>query len=114
MGALCFLVNVTKQEKVLFIGVNAGKAKELAGTHVAAAMTTWYMLENQGDEIGFVRDDAENWPFHRGSWESYQDYVEVTEPLISSMVAAGLLKDHGSQLIDGDPDLMERILEVVW
>lgn len=96
------------------MGLCVSTAREIAGTSASAVMTTWYLLQNRGDTIGFVSDYDQVWPLAEGSWEESKNYKEVTEEVIASLVKAEILEDHGTVPIGGDPELLERVLEVVW
>jgi len=56
MGVEYTLVNNTKKERVSFFRMEGAKMRELAGNPAQAAVTTWYLLNNQGDDIQFVSD----------------------------------------------------------
>ncbi len=114
MGATYELVNVTKKERILFLKLPVDKAKEIAGNEISAAITTWYLLQNQGDEIGFVSDYDESWPMKGGRWDELAGYTEVTGKVIQSLIDEGILTDHGSTFIDDDPELELRNLELTW
>ena len=114
MGATFELVNVTKKHRIMYIGLPVSKAREIAGNGVSATITTWYMLENRGDMIGFVSDYDEIWPLQNGSWEEMREYKEITEDVIAALVDAEIFEDLGTRSIDGDPELLERIINVIW
>ncbi len=116
MGVCYRLVNVTKREVIHFMHVGAGKAREIAGNPAAAAITSWYMLQNRGDNIAFVPDTGEEWPF-KGNLESEeQDFEEVTDRVVAELIEAGILEDHGRTYEDADePEtLYERDLRSIW
>lgn len=51
-----WLINKTKKEKITFFHLPASSERELTGNPVTAAITTWYLIKNSGDEIGFIPD----------------------------------------------------------
>ena len=63
MGVEYILINETKKEQITFIHLNGSKKSELAGNAAQSAITTWYLLSNQGDQIQFVSDTYDDWPF---------------------------------------------------
>jgi len=114
MGATYELINVTKKERLMYLGLPVSTAREITGNRVSATITSWYMLQNQGDVIGFVSDYDNSWPLPKGSREEAQEYNEITEEVISSLVKTEILEDLGTKTIDGDPELLERVLKVIW
>ena len=66
MGIEFELVNQTKKELISFCHLNGSKKRELAGGSAQSALVTWYLLQNQGDEIQFVSDSDSDWPFSEG------------------------------------------------
>ncbi len=116
MGVGYSLVNHTKREVVDFAHIPASKKRELAGNPAASAITTWYLLENAGDDISFVSDTYEDWPFPEGSKEDMQSYPDVTDRIVDVLIANGILSDHGRSYVDpDDPDVVyERDLRNVW
>jgi hypothetical protein len=116
MGVGYTLVNYTKKEMVMFSHIPAEKARELAGNPISATMTTWYLLQNLGDEISFVSDTYDDWPFPNGSKEDMNHYQEVTEQLVDSLINVGILKDEGKEWADEEePELIYmRALKNVW
>jgi len=116
MGVGYTLVNYTKKEMVMFLHIPAEKARELAGSPISATMTTWYLLQNLGDDISFVSDTYDDWPFPNGSKEDMDHYKEVTEQLVDSLIKVGILKDEGIIRADEDePELIYmRSLKNIW
>jgi len=45
------LINQTKKEKISFYHLPVNTKKEIAGNPVSASIVSWYILDNQGDEI---------------------------------------------------------------
>jgi len=107
------LVNVTKQETLKYVNLSVSKTKEIATNAICAAMTTWYLLQNPGDIIGFVSEVDLRWPLPSGSWEELNGYTEITEDLIAQLINAEILEDKGSVFIDNNPDLIQRNLKVI-
>ncbi|WP_144394377.1 hypothetical protein [Pleionea sediminis] len=66
MGVEYILVNETKKEMVCFSHLNGSKMRELAGNAAQSAVVTWYLLNNRGDQIQFVSDTQDDWPFKTG------------------------------------------------
>ncbi len=116
MGVGYSLVNHTKREVVGYLHVPASKARELAGHPAAAAITTWYLIENKGDDISFVSDTHDDWPFAEGSREDLKSYADATEKVIEELIEVGILEDRGKSFEDPEkPDsVFERDLQNVW
>jgi len=115
MGAWYTLVNVTKKEQISFHRLPMTKDREIAGNPAGAAITTWYLLQNQGDCIGFISDYDRAWPFKQGSLEESCSYKEVTDEVVDALIAAGILRDEGIEWIDeDDPELFLRRLVNTW
>jgi len=106
MGVGYTLVNHTKKELIGFGHIPAKKARELAGNSVSAAIVTWYMLENLGDNIAFVSDTYDDWPFP-GERNELSMYDDVTDLVVTSLVNAEILVDERIAWADEDePDVI--------
>ena len=113
MGLQYNLVNQTKKERIEFGGhISAGKASELVTYPPAAAIVTWYLLQNPGDLISFVDDHGESWPFPEGTWKDHLHYRDVTEETLSALIDAGHLVEDGREQYFDDPTAFSRILRV--
>ena len=116
MGVGYILVNRTRSEQIMFLHVGATTAREIAGNPAAAAITSWYLLHHQGDDISFVTDSLGDWPFRSGSRSDLHSYAEVTDRIVEQLIEAGVLSDHGKAFVDQDePDVVyERDLRNAW
>jgi len=116
MGVGYILVNCTKREAIRWQHIAASKKRELAGNPAASAITTWYLLENAGDEISFVSDTHDDWPFSSGDRRDVASYEDVTDRVVEALIVNGLLADHGKSFVDEDePDnVYVRGLRNVW
>jgi hypothetical protein len=115
MGVGYSLVNFSKKEWILFQHIAASKARELAGNPASAAITTWYLLNNQGDQIAFVSDTYGEWPFPEGSPDDLTNYREVTDEVVKALIREGILADEGKErYFDDESDLYHRKLRNVW
>lgn len=116
MGVGYQLVNQTKQERVSFSHLPVDKKREIVGNPVAAALVTWYLLENQGDEIQFVSDTYDEWPFKSGPKGDVFNYSDQTEALISALITAGILQDNGIEYEDEDDpqNIYIRAIKNIW
>lgn len=110
------LVNYSKKELISFCHIGASTAHELAGNPAAAAITTWYLLNHPGDQIAFVSDTYDDWPFAQGSRDDLSSYEDVTDIVVTSLIQAGILEDHGKSWEDADePDtIFMRDLVNIW
>lgn len=107
------LVNFTRREVVSFAHIPASKKSELAGSPIASAITTWYMLECLGDQISFVSDTYGEWPFREGAPSDRNNYLDVTDRIVAELVAAGIFRDLGREYYSDDPTEYIRLLENV-
>jgi len=116
MGIEYTLVNQTKKECVSFTHLNGSKMLELAGNSAQSAIVTWYLLNNQGDDIQFVSDTYDDWPFQSGSKNDLFFYLDKTDDLINILIQKGILKDSGNLYVDEDqPDnVYIRDIVNVW
>ena len=64
MGVGYCLINKTKKERITYLHLPASKAREITGNSVTSAITTWYLLNNSGDEIGFITDQYDERDCH--------------------------------------------------
>ncbi|MEP2446811.1 MAG: hypothetical protein ABJI69_06250 [Balneola sp.] len=115
MGVSYILVNYTKKEYVIFDKVPASKARELAGNPASAAISTWYMLNNIGDDISFISDTHNEWPFPEGSRDDLVNYKEVTNEIVSSLISEDILIDEGKEFpFEDDHNVYFRKLHNIW
>jgi hypothetical protein len=96
------LVNQTKKEVISFAHLNGSKIKELAGNPAQSAIATWYLLNNSGDDIQFVSDTYDDWPFKSGNKQDLNCYPDRTNEVLSTLIENGILKDNGYLYIDQD------------
>ncbi|SHK36906.1 hypothetical protein SAMN02745163_03691 [Clostridium cavendishii DSM 21758] len=97
MGIEYQLVNKTKKEIITYIHIPASKKRELAGNTISASITTWYLLNNSGDEIKFVSDEEyfkEN--------DKFKNYKDVTEEVIIDLIKNNIIRDEGIEYMDED------------
>ena len=116
MGVRYTLVNQTKKETINFSHLPVGKMREIAGNPASAAIVAWYLLTNQGDDIQFVSDTHDDWPFNSGKREDYYNYPDKTEQLISILIEKGILRDSGFDYKDeNDPEnVYIRSIKNIW
>ncbi len=118
MGVGYILVNATQREYISFSHIGANTKRELTGDAVAAAITSWYMLEHPGDNIAFASDsngDWRDWPFKAGSWKDLAKFREVTDEVVTSLIKAEILQDEGREIFDAsEPEVYERRLRNIW
>lgn len=114
MSESCFLVNVTKRERISFFPLPAVTVLEVAGVPSSATVTTWYLLQNTGDRISFVREYGQ-FPFPDVGEAEVWDYPDRTTEWIQKAIDAGLLVDCGRVWEDeDDPALYLRDLRNAW
>ncbi|SET17766.1 hypothetical protein [Paenibacillus sp. NFR01] len=104
MGQGYVLVNQSKGEIISFSHLPASKARELTGNPVTAAMTTWYLLRNIGNQISFMEE--ENVPL---------GYCDVTNLVINDLIRNDIIEDRGIEVIDSnEPEIFIRQLRNKW
>lgn len=111
------LINISKKEKISYYRLPAETDKELTGNPVTSAITTWYLIKNSGDNIGFVPDQfyEEDWPYEGISHEYIASYKDLTDEIINQLVSMNILKDNGIEIFDEDePDVYVRRLQNIW
>lgn len=113
MGTEFTLVNVSKRECISFIHMAGSKARELTGNPAQAAVVTWYLLSNRGDDIQFVADDTVDWPFSCGSQADLQKFDDVTDKYINLLIEQGILKNAGFRYRDDDEPDRVYVLDLV-
>lgn len=111
-------MNITKREQILFSHLPASTRWELTTYPVSAALITWYLINNSGDQIGFIPDtygpSDKEWPFKNILREQTYQFPDVTDKIVNEMIAEGILKDSGIDIFDKDePDVFIRKLEVI-
>lgn len=105
MGIQYILINETKKEQISFQHLNGSTARELAGNPVQASIVTWYLLSNAGDEIQFISDTHEDWPFRTGNKNDSMGYTDKTNEVIDILINSSILEDRGYLYCDPeDPD----------
>lgn len=102
MGAEYVLVNETKKEQITFAHLNGSKKRELVGNSAQSSIVTWYLLKNQGDQIQFVSDAYDDWPFKTGNRKAAFSYPDRTEELVAELIEQGILEDKGFLHVDED------------
>lgn len=107
------LINQTKKEKISFLHLPVSTRSEIVGNPVSASIISWYMLNNQGDNIQFVSDTHGDWPFLSGEQGDKRKYPDQTELLITKLISLGVLKDNGIAYQDEDDPENIYIREII-
>ncbi|MEW5248288.1 hypothetical protein [Microbulbifer discodermiae] len=102
MAVEYILVNESKKEMISFAHLNGSKMRELVGNAATSSIVTWYLLNNQGDQIQFVSDTYEEWPFNSGSRELAWSYPDKTNEIIDTLIESGILQDNAILHVDED------------
>lgn len=102
MAVEYILVNETKKEWISFRHLNGSTMRELSGNPAQSAIVTWYLLNNPGDQIQFVSDTYDDWPFKTGNRDDICGYLDKTNDLVNTLIEKGILKDNGFTYIDED------------
>ncbi len=110
MGTDFCLVNRSKKERITFAHLPCTKSREITGNPVCAAIVTYYLIENAGDEIFFVseHDFEEHKEVHA--------FAEVTDQVVTNLIEAEILQDDGIAWFDEDEpqNIYIRNLKNVW
>ena len=112
MGVTYSLVNHTKREYINFTNLGTWKMSEIASIPASSVLTTWYMLNNLGDEISFVTDCQGEWPFSSGTRADLSSYPDVTDPILDELLEQGILRDNGLLCEDYDLPDSSRIRDI--
>jgi len=114
MGVYYTLVNFTKKEQISFDKLPVAKKREIVGNPAAAAIVTWYLLENSGDQIGFLGDEIDS-PFKGVFNHDLSEFPDRTDELINALIEDGVLVDCGIGYQDADdPDIFSRDIRNGW
>ncbi len=110
------LINRTKKEKISFCHLAVSTKKEIAGNPVSGSIVSWYLLNNQGDDIQFVSDTYGDWPFSMGVCGDQEGYADQTEWLVTKLIDLGILEDNGIAYQDEDDldNTYIRAINNVW
>jgi hypothetical protein len=113
MGVGYFLINSTKKEAINYYHLPVNKMKEISGNPISAIITTWYLLNNRGNDIRFVPDSFIDENFN--ITDDIFQYKDVTDIVIEELIKNGILKDNGIEYIDEDDlSLYFRRLDNIW
>lgn len=109
------LVNQSKREVIWFNHLPASSKREIGGNNAASAVTAWYLLENIGDNISFMADSSDDWPFTTGRRDDLAFYEEVSDKVVDALIAAKILRDDGREMYFEDaPHVYCRQLHNIW
>lgn len=106
-----------KKEKISYSHLPTNTAKEITGNPVSSAITTWYLIKNSGDDIGFVPDiyREKDWPYRDISWLDIENYKDLTDEIINELIEINILKDIAIEVFDeDDPNVFIRKLKNIW
>jgi hypothetical protein len=110
-----FIVNTTKKEVINFAHLPASTQRELAGCIASAAVTTWYFIKNRGDNISFVSDTYNDWPFSGIKNSEVINYRDVTEAILEELIQEKILKENGFLYQDVDePNIFIKDYINIW
>jgi len=96
------LVNASRKEIISFAHLPVNTKSEIIRNPVSASIVTWYLAEHQGDEIQFVSDTYDDWPFSLGIKSDLYLFKDVTDKYLNTLISLGVLKDNGFEFQDPD------------
>ncbi|WP_444936513.1 hypothetical protein ACJJIW_01375 [Microbulbifer sp. JMSA004] len=99
------LVNNTKKEQIIFLHLPVNTMGEILSNPLSAYIVKWYKAQHHNDNVDFVSDTYDDWPFINGSRSDLKHYKEVTNKVVDSLIAQGIILDKGIVWRDDDdPD----------
>jgi hypothetical protein len=109
------LWNSTKRERISFEHVAATKPREVTGNPAAAAIVTWYLIQNPGDQISLLTE-GDVPPALNCTYSEALKLPDRTDAVVAALIAEGILKDVGYLYRDeGEPEtVFVRDLRNVW
>lgn len=96
------LVNNSKKEQIMFLHLPATTMDEIVNYPVSAFIVDWYRKSNPNDEIEFVSDTYDDWPFKTGDRTGLIEYPDITDSVLSELISLGLVIDNGVAWQDED------------
>jgi hypothetical protein len=115
MGPSVILWNATKREHISFVHIGSASAREVAGNPVSAAIVTWYLLQNVGDQISlqpaYDAQEAANPVYDEGIQSP-----DLMDQVVAALIDAGIVKDEGFSFRDEtEPDsVYVRDIRSIW
>ena len=114
MGPAIVLWNATKREHLSFHHVGASTNREVAGNPASAAIVTWYLAHNVGDQISLQAQCDEREVLNPMYAEAVR-HPDRVEQVVAELIGAGILKDEGFHFRDDqDPQAYVRNLRNIW
>ena len=114
MGPAIVLWNATKREQVSFYHVGASTKREVAGNPASAAVVTWYLLHNVGDQIS-LQAEFDECEVPNPLYAEAVRHPDQVEHVVAALIDAGILKDDGFHFRDDqDPQAYVRNLRNIW
>ncbi len=99
------LVNFSKKEQLLFSHLPVSTRNEIESNPVTAFLVSWYRDLYPDDEIEFVSDTYDDWPFKAGFKSDLSHYQDITDQKVKELIKLGHLIDLGIEWEDEDePD----------
>jgi hypothetical protein len=95
------LANFTKRERIEFAALSGMQHGQIVMSPEAATMVASYMLNNIGDDISFVPDEAT----FRGNQETnLDDFTDVTDRYIDDLLESKIFVTESPPANDPTPD----------
>ena len=114
MGPAIVIWNATKREHVSFYRVGASTKREVAGNPASAAIVTWYLAQNVGDQISLQAEGDESGA-HNPLYAEALRHPDRVEQVVAALIEEGILKDEGFHFRDDqDPQVYVRNLRNIW
>jgi hypothetical protein len=114
VGPAIVLWNATKREHVSFHHVGASTKREVAGNPASAAIVTWYLAQNVGDQIS-LQAECDEGEVPNSVYAEAVRHPNRVEQVVAALIEAGILKDEGFHFRDEkDPQAYVRNLRNIW
>jgi len=86
----------------MFLHIPVSSMCEIQRNPVSAHIVGWYKAQHPSDDIEFVSDTYDDWPFSVGSIGDLKDYEEITASVVNTLINLGAILDNGIAWQDED------------
>jgi len=86
----------------MFLNIPVSTEWEIENNPVSSFIVRWYKARYPEDEIAFVSDIYDDWPFDTGSRGVLEGYPDVTKRVLDILIKEGHVVDNGIEWQDDD------------